>query len=734
MPASTSTPAPASAPAATPVQQKIPRKLLLALGGGAAVLLIVVLILVFTLGGGNTLKGDGYVVELPEGVDDIECEFATEEQMAELQSDDYEFISRPLLLTQDGDQHVWLDKMAKVSFDIPKDIPKEEYINLVGVLITEDGPVYMIPEIEGIRQGVVRFETSHFCWAGAAKMDENAMRELFIERICFGQWQANTCDKDLEKSMKETIMDFARDCGYGEDAVMGKIAREVLSDNEFIKDAGDLIDAYDEGETAEVIAEKLKEKAKAKMLAMLFEKLKGDKKVDKVEYDELDDKYVHKRITKEGKNKKIVEKLENYLTKEKMEDLGTRLGRGDSPLEIAWDYIKKDAKGFAEEQLKSFSTKMIPQIRLWQKGYKLAKILKECWASNTMIDMYKDYAKECDSNGRMTDDFWRAFSVKRLNAVMSKFGLTEAEIRQQFEECYVNNRALEQEKADLRKWIMLWEHPDYDLVNKPIFDKLHFDYIQRLSRIFILMRRFYDELNVNGDIPGREGQDNVDRTLCKIVAAYLDFYPDQEKFYRWLAWKGHYKGKLQKSVDGLDELRSWWLIRTDIDRTPNVSDGENSTVYSGSATQHQKVERWTGEKFLGIGDVWYCPHTSTFTATIEAPPAWIEGGDSLVLHTTLHLDAPENGWYLMESPSLNFDLEEIGVGFIHRSARKGQVRNLKGSSTVGTRYGSPRSGEWDYVIYIPKGYKDELKALNFSSCGTRTHWVYKWASIFEIDE
>ena len=131
-PAPASTPTPAPALTSTPVlQQKISRKLLVAIGGGTAVLFILILILVFTLGGRHTLKGDGYVVELPESADDIECEFATEEQMAELQSDDYQFISKPLLLTQDGNQHVQLDRMAKVSFDIPKDIPKEEYIRQV---------------------------------------------------------------------------------------------------------------------------------------------------------------------------------------------------------------------------------------------------------------------------------------------------------------------------------------------------------------------------------------------------------------------------------------------------------------------------------------------------------------------------------------------------------------------------------------------------------------------------
>lgn len=699
-------------------------------------LMFLLLILPWLLGGGHTLRGKGYVVKLPKGAGDIECQIATPEQMEQLQPYACEFISSPLLLTQKGDQHVQLDRMAKVSFDIPKSVPKEDYIDLVGVLITDDGPIYMIPEIEGIKRGVVSFETSHFCWAGAAKMDKEQRRELFIERICVSEWKANACDADVEAKLRDKLEAFASDIGLGKNDLAGVLARVVFGDNEYIQEAVDMIDAYDEGTTAETIAEKLKEKARAKMLETLFEKLKGDKEVDKVEYDELKDRYKHTRVTKEGKNKKIVEELEKHLTKENMEELGTRLGKGDSPTEIAWDYAKKYAKSFAEDQLKSISVKLVPQIKMMQEAARYMKVLKDFWASNEMIDMYNVYARNANSDGRMSNDDWNTFAVRRLSAAMSKFGMTEAEIRKQFEERYNNNRDIEKKKAELRKLIALWESPEFELTKQPIFDKLGFDYIQRLTRIHVLMERFRKELVVNGDIPGRERQNSVDYTLCLIVEKYLEYYPDYEKFQRWLAKKGFSKGRLKQRADALDEFRSWWLVRTDINRTPSSSEGENSVVYTASAGHHKKVQRWTGKAFLSDFDegYWYRPHTSTFTATIDAPPARIEAGDSLVLHATLNLDAPENGWYLSESAGLNFDLEDVGMGAIHVSAQRSKIINQKGSTTVGTRYGSPHSGEWDFVIHIPRGHKDELKALNFTSCGCRTHWVYKWRSIFEADE
>ena len=719
-----------------------PKKLngkLLAIGGGAFAAILIILILILSLGGGGgSISGNGYTVDLPDGAGGLDCEPATEEQMNQLKSRNYEYISEPLLVTKNGEKHVQLEKMAKVRFEIPGNIPEEDYIDLVGVLVTDDGPMYMIPEIEGIRKGVVQFETSHFSWAGAAKMDREKRRELFIERICVSEWKANACDADVEGTLRDKITEIANNIGLGENDLLGIAAREVLGDNEYIKDASDLIDAYDDpdGKMAETIAEKLKEKAKAKMLAVLFEKLKGDKEVDHVEYDELKDKYVHTRITKEGKNKAIVEKLEEHLTPENMEELGERLGKGESALSIAWDYSKKYAKGFAEDKLKDLSVKLIPQIKIIQAGATTMKILKKFWASNEMIDMYNTYAKNANSDGRMNNDDWNTFAVRRLAAAKAKFGMTEEQIRKQFEERYANNREIERKKSELRKLIALWESPEFELVDKPIFDKLGFDYIQRLTRIHILMERFRSELVVNGELPGKERQNSVDYTLCLIVEKYLDLYPDYEQFQRWLAKKGYYGNKLKKDVDNMNEFRSWWLVKTEMDRTPSSSNGESSTVYSSSPGNHKCIEKWTGEKFLSDFDdgYWYYPHESTFTATIEAPPAWMEGGDSLTLHTTLKLEAIENGWYLSNDTLLSFEDEDVDYGFISKSASRGVVKNLTGSTTVGTRYGSPHSGEWDYKIRIPKGRKGQVKALNFSSCGSRTHWVYKWCSIFEKDE
>ena len=53
------------------------------------------------------------------------------------------------------------------------------------------------------------------------------------------------------------------------------------------------------------------------------------------------------------------------------------------------------------------------------------KVLKQFWASNEMIDMYNVYAKNANSDGRMSNDDWNALMVRRLAAAEAKFGMTE---------------------------------------------------------------------------------------------------------------------------------------------------------------------------------------------------------------------------------------------------------------------------------------------------------------------
>ncbi len=668
----------------------------------------------------NVLNGEGYRVEVPQSEREIKCKEATDEEIAELSRiTNMQFFGRPVNVTQNGKDHVQFDQMARVSFDIPNDIPKDKYMNLIGVLVTDGCPLYMVPEYEGLQKGVISFETSHFCTAGGGIVPDEDMRNAFKERVAAGNFMAGMSEKDFEKTAKEKLNDVAALFNLGEDDLLGMVAQEMLSDNSTVKKISDVIDVYDEKDP-EKAQEKIQEMVMKETLNRCLAKLKEGVKKDKVEYDELHDKYVHTMVTEDKAIKKYVEKFEKHLTQENMQKIGTELGGGDPNLyaEKLCGYFEDQAK----ERLKELSLKLVPQIKYIQMSAKVMKAIKKFWASNEMADMYATYKKYAESDGRMSNDDWNAFMFRRANAAVSKFGITEEEIRQQFFERFQNEKEIHENMIELEKDMRAWEkNGDLGLVNKRIFGTMGLDYVQRLSRLGMLTERFRDDLFEYKIVDKYTAPGTIRSLTMEIVDNYLDYYPEHEKFNewyeKWLAKKGYRK---EKGGAGY----CWRLVRTEIDKSENVkTDIGIVRNYFASETEH-RVEG----VHIGNG---YKAFPFSFVATIQAPPELIQGGDSLVLHATLRrVDGAAEG-YIFEDVLFLFEDESIPQGFSSDGAIGAKIINLDGSTRVGVTPDTPSSGTWDYVIHIPSGKKDELKAFNYSTCGSRTHWVYKWCSASE---
>lgn len=649
------------------------------------------------------LSGKDYKLELPEGAGKVKSEPVTDEQLAEIESKVYTFITKPVYVTKDGDDNVVLDQMATVSFKIPEDYPKENYYRLMGVIITKDGPVYMIPDPDGIEKGVVSFETSHFCPVGAVDLEDQTRRKEFIKRTAANGWQNDLCNADLEKTLKEKLMETAEDIGLGKNDFLGIAARKVLADNDLVKDAMSLIDGK---EPAEMISEKLEAEVKARTLGYLFGKLQ-----------------------KNPNNKKLKEFLETHLTVKNAEDWGTQLGEGKNPMHIAYEY----SKGFATDKLKDFATTLCPYVKTIQKTALAMQIIKEFWSANEINEIYAKYSKKCKPDGTISDEEWGFIlnEFRRLSAPISNYGMSENEIRQMFANRFKSENDIRKKEYEVETTVSLWEN-NYWLLQSKAFKNL--DYVQRLTQIHKLMERFRKELVRNNDIPNRRAGVTVNQLLCEIVEKYLEFHPDHEKFYAWLAKMGYSQNKFQRGMDELDSQRSWWLIRTELVAKDNRIEKETSDTYTVAENTHTHHATNSSEGEIAPHDnQWYGPFNITFVATCTSPQMTMNAGDTIVLHATIMESGGETGHYIRESASLNFDAEGVGMGGI-RYRNQGIPTNLKGSTEVGSRYGEAKSGEWDYVMRVPSGHTNELRAINFDACGCRTHWVYKWCTIFELEE
>lgn len=649
-------------------------------------------------------NANGYKVDLPSGTSGVTIEPLSDEEVNKLKAQGYNIIGTPVNVTQNGNDHVVLDDDATVSFKIPDDYPKEQYRELIGVIFGDEGPEYIIPDYASLKEGYVRFQTYHFCPVATVK-EKDELNRQFADRVSNNGWVADMRDEDYKK-LKDQFKAIAEKSGFGENDLLGIAFKEVLGDNDFVKETMEMIEAYDSGTLTQHIAketgERLSKEIKAKVLSILFGKLKTD-----------------------PNNKAVKDFLKEHLNQDNMEDLGKRLGEGQSPATIAWEY----ASGFAVERLKNFSENQVPYILAVQATAKVVNIGVKFFNQQRAIDCYNDYEKLA-KNGNVTADDWNVLIQKyRISTPKFSYGMTEEEIRQMFEKRYRDKLKVNKKKDEILKLIKLWDSDSYKLMDMKIFDDLKYNYTQRLTRLYALMERFRNELVVNGDISGRSAGKSVDQTLCEIIEKYLEMYPDNEGFYKWLAKKGYIDKKLEKNVDDLEEMRSWYLIRTDINKRED-EDNKMGYVrhYFASETEHSYSGTSVGRN--------YESYSVGFKSSIEAPLPWIEGGDSIVLHTTIKRTSSAYAYaYVHEDTRLTFEDESIGMNFSSDWAVWGEVRNLKGSTTVGISPDDPDSGEWDYVIHIPSGSKkNELRALNFNACGSRTHWVYRWCSIFEKDE
>ena len=655
-------------------------------------------------------NANGYKVDLPSGTSGVKIEPLSDEEVNKLKAQGYNIIGTPVNVTQDGNDHVILNEMATVSFNIPKDFPKEQYDELVGVLITDEGPEYVIPELDALYEGIVRFKTIHFCKALTVK-DKQKLNDQFSRYVAIHGWDNDLRESDFNK-LSDKLKEIANDVGLGENDLLGITIREVLGSNDYVNMTMEYINHYDNGNLTDKavgdISEKLSNDLKAKTLSILFAKLKKD-----------------------PNNKTVKECLENCLTQENMEKAGTLLG-SENPTAVALEF----AKDFAIDRMKDFATQN-PYVKAFVKAVeveaKAIDIFHKFWARNDMMYYYNEFAK-LQKESDNPDFNWGLIEGAMRSAPKFEFGMTLEEMKEMFKKRYYDEKKINAKKAEVLKLIDTWE--DVGLLdNTYVSVKDYFtnngkqedDYCMRLTRIHKLMERFRKELVVDGYLKGTNNANTINEHLSYIVLKYIVLYPDEEAFYKWLAEEGYINKKLEKEVDNLNEMRSWWLIETIIKKHEDTSRDNGQYVdymnYTATETEQTMTGMCTGMKSYYE----YVQQPVSFVSTIEAPPAYIEGGEKIVLHCTVKRTSPDAYCHIEVSPWMTWESDY--------SQTWATVTNLVGGRGVGTRDIHATSGEWDFELSISKGSKNQKNRIIFGdACQSQIHWVYKWCSIFEKDE
>ena len=660
-------------------------------------------------------NNDGSAVNLPKGVTGVKIEPISDEEVTQLKSQGYVFVARPVNVTKEGEKHVKLDEPATVSFKIPSSYPKDKYNELVGVLISDDGIEYVVPDIYGLREGVVRFQTYHFSTAAAVK-NKDELYNLFVDYTAVNGWNAELREKDFNK-LGDQIKNIADQAGLGENDLLGIAFREVLGDNDYVKKTMQYVEAYDEGNFTDTaikdISEKLDKEIKAKVLSILFGKLKTD-----------------------PDNQAVKDFLKEHLNQENMEDIGKRLGEGQNPSTIAWEY----GQGFVIERLKEFSVKQVPYIKAVQATAKAVKIGMKFWGNQKNLMLYSQYEALCKENHGVIDaNKWNDLIAWQLSNPKTLYGMSLDEVREQFEKRYNEKVKIDKKKAEIQKLVDLWTTDNNGetriLVDYDAYFGKNCDYIQRLTRLHELMERFRKELVVDGVLywknsgmqdlaEAKYSPDKLNRQLITVMEKYMEMsasdnpkYDMPSDFYKWLAENGYLDKKIQKQVDGMDDMRSWWLVETIIKKAEDET-RENIGFYHYTASETEQTMNGSWKNIDGV------QQTFAFFSTIQAPPAWIEGGEKIVLHCTVKRTSPDVKLHIEVCPWMTWESDN--------SQSWATVTNLVGGRGVGTRDIHATEGEWDFELTISKGSKNQKRKIIFGdACRSQIHWVYKWCSVFE---
>lgn len=516
------------------------------------------------------LKGEGYQLELPAFATDVQCEPVSEVREFDLMWQGHDLIVKPISVTRNGDNHVQLGQPATVRFAIPEDVPEDQYDELVGMLFTDHGTEYKIPDYYALREGFVQFETSHFCDLAAGRQ-RDSLRELFIEEVAVNGWGRNMSNKDMEPTLRAQINKFAEDHCLGENDLVGIAMREVLGEKDFVKIGLDIVNAYDMENASldqrmAVASETMIKLAKGKVLSYFIKKLKTDENKKVKVLDELKSEkkgeFVYKtEIEKiDSRRNKVIGVLEDHFNMENAEKVGTVLG--DNPtFEQCYIYACQYIGNFVLEKWKEALIEMIPYLGYLKKMATAIEVWKKFWAATQMQDLYREYEKKANAKGALLNsDEWDWLTMY-ISAPEFLHGMTDKKMKDYIEQRYLEKKEIEERKVALKRYIGLIEE-NVDLKSE-CFEQKHFDYVQRLTVVNNLIDRFYDELV--GDDGYLTYVDNgykqalcspfeIDRQLCYVVDEYLKCYPNREKFYAWLKENGYHFGNLEDEYNRLDKL------------------------------------------------------------------------------------------------------------------------------------------------------------------------------------
>ncbi len=680
-------------------------------------------------GDDDPLRDPGYNIDLPQTAHDKAGQLTTtpltEAEKAELEAQGLKFVGTPVHITLGDQEHVFLQEHATVTFDIPADIPQEDYDNLLGVSIAEGHITYMTLDPEQLQKGKAVFKAAHFSDEGLVLKSDEELLEVLAPRIAANGYQKRLRDADLQKSFREQLEDKLSTYGLGKNDLFRTMLRKAAEENEY---TAEIVELANSENLAEDIAQRSTERMAEKALETLFAAWQDQRK----------------QSTGSNKDSEVVKALESHLTVGNVQDWATKLGSGTSPSELAKEY----AKEVAVNALKDYTTDMLPVIKAMQAEARAIKALRDFWVDNTIEEGFQAYQRlSPDRNGRISDDDWNGLAGTYMAAAIRQHRIdgkmSEAQIRALFEQRVKDRDALREEEAKVARQFKVWKEAMLLKRGFARFGKT-MELTTRVAILNNLTERFRKEFTYRGSIPRKGDWTNYkeDRLLAEIVYQYLNFFPDTRKFYAWARQQGFYGDRLQRTLAELNKDGAWHFVEVELYAPQNTNGVGNPwghwETYKISENQHTHTS----------GSNYHAPESATITSTCTSPPKTLHPGDVVIIHTTNKVVSGVRKDYTFGRYSYATFRSAKSKADLDRRAwsgawSDGTVENLKSPSTKAEAHESAtpeqRSSEYDIKLVIPTSSSKAVpwSVINFTSTignadfSCETKWIYEWRGLLE---
>jgi hypothetical protein len=168
--------------------------------------------------------------------------------------------------------------------------------------------------------------------------------------------------------------------------------------------------------------------------------------------------------------------------------------------------------------------------------------------------------------------------------------------------------------------------------------------------------------------------------------------------------------------EGNEGKEGWWLVETKIDKAEDTTNDNGHFIDYMNYTASETGQSMTGMQ-TGLKSYEYVQQPVSFVSTIQAPPAWIGGGETLLLHFTVKRTSPAAYCYVPVGPVMYWGNAQVAK------------INVVGGTSVATRENDPSEGEWDFELQISKGSKNSEKEIKLvDACRSTIHWIYRWGN------